>query len=545
MNPSLSARRRILRTVVLAVALMTSDIFVLDATGQTQPGATATRLPAVGAYYYYWYRHPDVHFANPTGSDGLFQHFIQPEGVNYESVAWHENELRTMVRAGLDFVLPVYWGIPDKPPGRRAVEWSDRGLTALTQAAESMTARGEKCPRIAMFYDTSTLLRRVRGEGSSGLVDLTTEAGMKLMAATIVRFFEQVPAALRFRMEKYDGLVVLYNSFGAPHEKDLLDRVVREVGRRARLRLFVIAETSWKARANATYTWGSALRGPTGDRFVMTLGPGYNDTPVPGRGTPIRDREQGRFYAWSWDRVLLRRPSLVLIETWNEFHEGTGIAPCREYGEHYVQMTRRYIARLKAGIVPDPKKMARLIHPDPLPRPDTGWWRPKKTDEVRFVAARSAGLADDGLRIVKSDDGPFQRGYYRDRTVVTTPAAGSGTTYLYFGIADEFAHGTAKSYQVEVEVFGGGQGKITLQYDSWDGAATLKGSYKSTPQHSREGPERVRKLVFTLPDARFSNRQNGGSDFRLAMSGATLRVMSVTVRRLPQLDPGAARVVAR
>ena len=351
---------------------------------------------------------------------------------------------------------------------------------------------------------------------------------------TIMNFFARVPQESWFELDGFP-MVVLYSSFGAPHERDLLEKVDDRFWAKYKKRLYFIAEESWKVRCHARYRWGSALNGPTGDSVVKTLGPGYNDTPVPGRGTPIRDREDTRFYQWSWHEVLLGSPTIVLIETWNEFHEGSGIAPCAEHGDRYVSLTRRYIKRLKRGILPDIENPVRLAHPAPLPRPDTGWFQADaSTAEVHlYAAALDKHHRGHGLRLSQQPDGAFRRSKSgREITIetVTTPGA---TSYLYLGVADEFAFRQLSSFELEIEISGGRPSVVELQYDSWDHFAPLKGAYRPAPKHRfRDGLLERKTLVWSLPDARFANRQNGAADLRLAIRGAPIHVHSIKLRRV-------------
>ncbi len=41
------------------------------------------------------------------------------------------------------------------------------------------------------------------------------------------------------------------------------------------------------------------------------------------------------------------RPNIVMIETWNELHEGTDICETREYGRQYIDMTAKYSVMFK------------------------------------------------------------------------------------------------------------------------------------------------------------------------------------------------------
>lgn len=515
-------------------------------------GATATAQdsrklklasPKVGAFYFYWYKNPDEHMKNPDGSDALFQHFVEPKKVDYRSPEWHRNELDRMSEASIDICLPVYWGIPDRPAEKtRSVAFADPGLDALVRAWDLCVAGGGEPPKIAMFYDTSTLLRDTRGEEGGGTIDLTKPEGEAIFRKTIARFFGKVPERMRFLMDDY-LLVVLYTSFGAPHDAGLLERTSDSLQKELGHPLYFVADESWRARSHARYRWGAALSGPTGDSVVKVVGPGYNDTPVPGRATPIRSREEGRYYLWSWNQALIDRPTLVFIETWNEFHEGTGIAPSKEFGDTYLEITRRSAIRLKNGLLPDLANPVRLAYPEPLSRKDEGWFTPMPTDtEAFFAPGLAEGDRGKGVRLGRAEDGVTVTEYLADRTVVTSKASTALVRYVYFGIADEYAHAVGRSYAVDLEFIDGGTGKVALDYDSWDTSAAIKGAYKSTPAYQRSGAPKIKKVTFLLPDPRFANRENNGCDFRISVTGGDLSITRIAVRPLPERHPGDAEV---
>ncbi len=85
------------------------------------------------------------------------------------------------------------------------------------------------------------------------------------------------------------------------------------------------------AVADGRYRWGAALIGPqtytVGDWSTTGVGPGFDNATAPGaQDDYLRDREDGRV----WERDLAAIPpdtDLVLIETWNEWLEGTAVAP--------------------------------------------------------------------------------------------------------------------------------------------------------------------------------------------------------------------------
>ena len=92
--------------------------------------------------------------------------------------------------AGIDFLMPVYWGVPGKPDG-----WSFVGLPPLVEAHTALEKEGLKPPMIGMFFDTSILQwNGFRADGSSYHVDLTTEEGRGWFYAAIRDFFSLDPA---------------------------------------------------------------------------------------------------------------------------------------------------------------------------------------------------------------------------------------------------------------------------------------------------------------------------------------------------------------
>lgn len=116
---------------------------------------------------------------------------------------------------------------------------------------------------------------------------------------------------------------------------------------------------------------------------------------------------------------------------------------------------------------------------------------------------------------------PSSGGYFTTTTALYT-AAWSVTTqdhglYMYYNVDDAFAQQNANCpMEVEVTFLDDGTGRVQLQYDSLDRSAPLDGSYKNaTPDLELTNSGTWRTVTFLVSDARFSNRQNGGSDFRL------------------------------
>ena len=162
-----------------------------------------SKSPLVTTTYFYWYdAASQAHVLNGDGTDALTDHPPSLASFSYKSVDWHAQQLADMLAAGIDVLLPVYWGTPLSKQ-----HWSDEGLPPLVAARERLVRKGQHPPAIGMFYDTSTLQYNEGGFH----VDLTTPAGRLWFYGTIRNFWSQIPPPHRARI---DGkpLVFLYAS---------------------------------------------------------------------------------------------------------------------------------------------------------------------------------------------------------------------------------------------------------------------------------------------------------------------------------------------
>jgi glycosyltransferase involved in cell wall biosynthesis len=86
----------------------------------------------------------------------------------------------------------------------------------------------------------------------------------------------------------------------------------------------------------------------------VTVSPGYDDTHLDDElrtGNPFRSvsRKQGKTYQQSFEFVknLKDQPNLVMISTFNEFHENSHIEPTLRHGNKYVELTQQFIAQMR------------------------------------------------------------------------------------------------------------------------------------------------------------------------------------------------------
>ncbi len=133
----------------------------------------------------------------------------------------------------------------------------------------------------------------------------------------------------------------------------------------------------------------------------------------------------------------------------------------------------------------------------------------------------------EGLRLVKEADGK------------TTPAVIDGQPchrlddmYLYFAIDPAFKWAPRMRVKVEVELFDASSARLEVQYDAWSEQGTTEGAYKRALRVVQlQQLKQWRTETFLLTDARFENRENGRSDFRLRVEKPQLYIKRVTVSR--------------
>lgn len=506
-------------SAALATIALLAACARLAPTPPPQPQTFSSSDRLVGTYYFYWYKHPTQHFFDDAKmkDDALTDHFPNPKEVSYESVEWHKQQLADMAWCGVDFVLPVYWGAPgnyDRPVGI----FSTHGLDKMQQARDQLLARRRPAPRIGMFYDTTTLLNGLRGDSPrGGKADLTTAHGKDVFYATIRDYWKRLD---RKHWAMLDGcpIVVLYSAgFAAKFDQSAFDYVYQNFERDFGVRPYIIAEASWRsAKADASYRWGAALSGPVLSD-VAAIGPGYDDRAVPGRRTPVRDRENGRFYEYSWLEAIRSGRRIVLLETWNEMHEGTDICRSKEYGRKYMELTRRYAAIFQ--------KTVSLQHRKPLPLGPSD--KGREFANERDVSINFAESKERGLELIRQADGGFEITQAAGRRCVRS--AKSDHSYLYFGVPDPFLFDAKSSVAVEIEYLDAGAGALALEYDSGDELLPLDGAYKNAGALQRGGSNQWKTHTFRPGDALFCNRQNGGADFRIAVTGDPLCVSRVAV----------------
>jgi hypothetical protein len=78
-----------------------------------------------------------------------------------------------------------------------------------------------------------------------------------------------------------------------------------------------------------------------GLEFIPTVMPGYDDRELRGKNRPILERSP-EFYQSYWEICQNCSENMIIVTSFNEWHEGTEIEPSLEFGETYLKLTREF-----------------------------------------------------------------------------------------------------------------------------------------------------------------------------------------------------------
>jgi len=127
--------------------------------------------------------------------------------------------------------------------------------------------------------------------------------------------------------------------------------------------------------------------------YVATVMPGYDDRKT-GRGNAFAvGREDGAYYARSWQAAIGSAPVWVVITSFNEWPEGTYIEPSQAYGNLFLDLTAQWSAAFRGSAPPPPpppskpkaavpaKPKLAVVKPKSTPKPTP---MPTRTPEPGF-----------------------------------------------------------------------------------------------------------------------------------------------------------------
>jgi hypothetical protein len=312
----------------------------------------------VTTYYFYWHDLTDP-ARRARYDSGAFKSPPDPARYSFRFADTHLREFEDMLAAGIDFVLPVYWGEPGHPGRTTGMTcpyyWSTDGIPPMVEALDILAERGTPL-KVGLFYDTTILAN----------ADLRTSAGKEYFYLNARDYYSRIPPR---HWAAIDGkpVVWLYDAiwvtgFDQSSFDYFSDRFAEDFGGR---RPYLVRELQWEAsrgdeppqvmHSDGLYGWGAAVFGYNADPrlTIAQVGPGFSNTAYctsgPERNCFDVDREGGAFYERALRAGVASGRNILAVETWNEFSEGSQIAETRQDGRHYIELTRVYADLFKTG----------------------------------------------------------------------------------------------------------------------------------------------------------------------------------------------------
>ena len=351
--------RRAIATLISGLLIFSAIALTLSSARPPTAPATPAVAPIIGAHYYPWYERE--RWANQPASDTpkLGRYTSADRAVVAEHIRWAK-------RADLDFFM----------------------LSCLaSDGPEAKTLREAVLPELdlaqfpfALHYETPIAL----GLRPEKTIDFAANLPDRIAAGDLfVQQFDHL-TEMYFHRGNYlriDGkaVVMLYLVRNFENAGPYL-KIVRERAAARGVDLYLIAdamywekpgELDWPflrehfqavtgynlyeqddylAGVGRQYSATNRAARARGLRMIPHAMPGYDDTKLRGAGRTKFDRRDGGFYRDYWKiaaKFVVPDQRLLLITTFNEWHEGTELEPSVEYGDLYLRLTRELAGELR------------------------------------------------------------------------------------------------------------------------------------------------------------------------------------------------------
>ena len=105
-------------------------------------------------------------------------------------------------------------------------------------------------------------------------------------------------------------------------------------------------------RLHRHYNHNSKTQRQHNQPVILTVAKGYDDRLERPESGFYLSSDNSRLYHTMWLNAMAFDPDIVLITSWNEWHEGTEIEPSREEGNVWLELTRLYTKKLPPPLPP-------------------------------------------------------------------------------------------------------------------------------------------------------------------------------------------------
>jgi hypothetical protein len=316
--------------------------------GQPVPAGFGRGQRVVGTYYFSvfdGYRPPlwPTSTIGPPSADASHV----DNTYSYRSADTVRADLTEMRDVGIDFTLVWYTG--------NTVDANTQGVVAVRQMVDA-AARVPGAPKVGLLLDPVMLRAEPNLRNKNEMLDLADAGTQAQLIKLAEDFFALVPRDQWATIEGRPIIAVYYqgSDMVASLDRGVVARLSERFEATHGVRPYLMLDRLWDWEnrhgmpADDWFSWGAALSPADRPGFdqpdTFAIGPGFLDP-----GGRSRDREGGAFYGRAWDRAIAAGRHMVLIDTWNYFAEGTAIAPTREYGRQYLDITRAKAAVFHSG----------------------------------------------------------------------------------------------------------------------------------------------------------------------------------------------------
>jgi uncharacterized protein YraI len=126
--------------------------------------------------------------------------------------------------------------------------------------------------------------------------------------------------------------------------------------------------------------------------WVATVMPGYDDTRIRSGGF-AHDRAGGAYYAESWQSAIDSGPAWIIINSFNEWVEGSQIEPSVAFGNQYLDLTAAWSSAFKGQANPSVQAASVAVVPA-APTPLTQVDSPTAYVDVSLLNLRAGPSTD-------------------------------------------------------------------------------------------------------------------------------------------------------
>ena len=288
---------------------------------------------------------------------------------------WHEWEMRCMMRAGIDVLMPDDWyNGKDSNWSHDALvtlnaSWYDLAQKVMNEAnvrdggSRNISYGYSVLPKIAMFFDTTCMkvlyvlhnltyynatLNTTWAMNQGPGPDLRNPYWMNEFWNCIDYFYAVLGNESIFT---WHGacLVWLYGTgYFSNIGTQVLDYCKQQFKAKYHRDLIFIGGSDWMpAGVDGIDPWGSSfqvkLPYPVQYKGIPcgAVSPGIYNLGVVDIETPWYVARDPSRYLAEWQEILDQGAVFIHVETWNELHEGTGVSWAQEYGWQWIDLTRQ------------------------------------------------------------------------------------------------------------------------------------------------------------------------------------------------------------